>query len=169
MNPGIKRQTAQSPAELLERVKDFLAGCRTPIAVEPGLQPVRIERGSYALEGHRSGCVLHVWGEGRNIVRRIMSIRSQRSDRLDVRVRRFGASDTTLSLIDRARKGEAFDRQAESIEFRESFRRLLQREFREWEIARLSCAADLEHSLSAVTTVRLTTHGRAATDCSSIA
>ena len=150
MNPGTKRQTAQSPAELLERVKDFLAGCRTPIAVEPGLQPVRIERGRYALEGHRSGCVLHVWGEGGNIVRRIMSIRSQRSDSLDVRVRRFGASDTTLSLIDRARKGEGFERQAESIEFRESFRRLLQREFREWEIARLSCAADLERSLSAV-------------------
>ena len=150
MNPGTKRQTAQSPAEILERVKDFLAGCRTPIAVEPGLQPVRIERGRYALDLQRSGCVLHVWGEGGNIVRRITSIRSQRSDRLDVRVRRFGASDTTLSLIDRARKGEAFDRQAESIEFRESFRRLLQREFREWEIARLSCTADLEHSLSPV-------------------
>ena len=152
MNPGTKRQAAQSPAELLERVRDFLAGCRTPVAVEPGLQPVRIETGSYALEVQRSGCVLHVWGEGGNIVRRITSIRSQRGDRLDVRVRRFGASDTTLSLIDRARKGGAFDRQAESIEFRESFRRVLQREFRDWEITRLSCAADLEHSLSPVYT-----------------
>lgn len=150
MHPATKRQKVQSPAELLETVKDFLAGCRTPIAVEPGLQPVRIEPGSYSLDGHRSGCVLHVWVEGGNIVRRITSIRSQMSDRLDVRVRRFGASDTTLSLIDRARKGEAFDRQADSIEFRESFRRLLQREFREWKIGRLSCAADLEHSLSPV-------------------
>ncbi len=150
MHPATKRQKVQSPAELLETVKDFLAGCWTPIAVEPGLQPVRIEPGSYDLEGDRSGCVLHVWGESGNIVLRITSVRSQMSGRLDVRVRRFGASDTTLSLIDRARKGDAFDRRADSIEFLESFRRLLQKEFREWKIGRLSCAADLEHSLSPV-------------------
>ena len=81
---------------------------------------------------------------------------------MDVRVRRFGASDTTLSLIDRAGKGEAFDRRAENIEFRESFRRLLQREFREWEIARLSCAADLENSLSAVCTRAVLRRGQQA-------
>ena len=97
MNPATKRQPAHSPAQLLGIVKGFLDACRTPIAVEPGLQPVRIEPGSYALEEHRSGCVLHVWGEGGNIVRRITSIRSELSKRLDVRVRRFGASDTTLS------------------------------------------------------------------------
>ena len=62
MNPATKRQPAHSPAELLGIVKGFLDACRTPIAVEPGLQPVRIEPGSYALEEHRSGCVLHVWG-----------------------------------------------------------------------------------------------------------
>ena len=162
MNPATKRQPAHSPAELLGIVKGFLDACRTPIAVEPGLQPVRIEPGSYALEEHRSGCVLHVWGEGGNIVRRITSIRSELSKRLDVRVRRFGASDTTLSLIDRATKGEAFERQADSIEFRESFRRVLQREFRDWEIARLSCAGDLEHSLSPAYTRGVLTRGQQA-------
>ena len=141
-----------SPIELVTVIEDFLRDCRRPVAVEDEQAPIRLEHGGHAVEVHGEQCVLHVWGEEGNIVRRVLSVRSQGVGRLELNVRRFGAKTSTLTLRDSRANREALRRITEQIEFREFLRRTLTRDFGEWEIEKLLSSADLENSLSPIYT-----------------
>ena len=126
----------------------FLTACKRPAVSEPGEKPVPLDEGSYTLAIHGPTCVLHAWGTEGNIVRRISSIKRETRERMDLRARRFGKGEALLVLVDRSRVGDRLSRRVEQEQFLEYFRRLLAREFHSWSLPQLSCAADLEHSLS---------------------
>ena len=126
----------------------FLTACKRPAVSEPGEKPLPLDEGSYTLAVQGPACVLHAWGTEGNIVRRISSIERETRERMDLRARRFGKGEALLALVDRSRGGDRLSRRVEQEQFLEYFRRLLAREFQSWSLPQLSCAADLEHSLS---------------------
>ena len=145
-----QRARAFSPDELRERIHAFVSGCREPVVVEIGEKPIVLTDGQYAVEPHAKDCVLQVWGDGGNIVRRIVGIERERNDRLDLLAKTFGRGDIKLALIDRARHGDRLDREAGHVQFREALRRMLERDYPDYSLSHLSTAPDLENSLSPV-------------------
>ena len=81
---------------------------------------------------------------------------------MDLRARRFGKGEALLALVDRSRLSDRLSRRVEQEQFLEYFRRLLAREFRSWSPSQLSCAVDLEHSLSPLFVRGLLSRGRQA-------
>jgi hypothetical protein len=139
-------------AELRSRIESFLSRCAEPCLLEPGEKGVAVVEPRYSLDLRDGGVVFHVWGDDGNIVRRISGIAKETRNRLDLRARRFGRPELVVSLIDRAKKGTLVDRQETQAEFRERLRRMLARDFAEWQLERLSSSPDLERSFSALCT-----------------
>ena len=145
-----QRTRTFSSQELRERVREFVSRCREPFVVETGEKPIALSEGHYAVEPHAKGCVLQAWGDSGNIVRRIVGIEREQKARLDLLAKTFGRGEVKLALIDRARHGDRLDREAAHVQFRESLRRVLERQYPDWTISHLTTAPDLENSLSPV-------------------
>jgi hypothetical protein len=155
--------TPAEPPELLRaRLEAFVRGCREPAVLEPGERTIPLEPGRFELEIHGTAVVLHAWSEATNLVRRLLRVREERPGRLELAVQRLGRAEAVLWVLDLARAGAHFERQAERLEFRERFRRMLAREFGGWEVVQISAAADLEHTLSPAYTRALVTRGTSA-------
>lgn len=139
----------QAPSsDLITVIRRFLASCRRPILIESGEDPIPLVEGRYDLESRGSGCVLHVWGEEGNLVRRVVEIKSEKKDRLDLLAGSFGRTDIRLALVDEATQVGRVQREAGHARFREFLRRILFREYRDRTLSHFSSAPDLEHTLS---------------------
>ena len=135
-----------------DAIRRFLAGCRRPVLVEPGEEPIAIEADRYSIERRGETCILHAWGEAGNLVRRVTAVVEETQGKLELRAKRFGGGELTLVLLDAARKAAALRRTAGPAQFRERLRRMLARDFNEWKVEQLTTAPDLEHSLSGLYT-----------------
>lgn len=143
-----RRKIAASAAEMEQAIRRFLDSCREPVFLEPGEQPIPLEADRYSIEQRGGTCVLHAWGEAGNLVRRLTAVVSESRAKLELRARLFGGNERAVALIDAARKPNALRRKAGPAQFRETLRRMLERDFHEWKIEQLTTATDLEHSLS---------------------
>ncbi len=143
-----RRKIAASAAEMETAIRRFVASCREPVLVEPGEEPIALETDRFAIEPRGESCVLHAWGETGNLVRRVTAVVSETRSKLELRVKLFGGGELTLALVDAARKAGSLRRNAGPAQFRETLRRMLERDFPEWKIDQLTTAPDLEHSLS---------------------
>ena len=153
------QRKAPSP-DLIAVIRRFLASCRRPVLIESGEKPIPLVEGRYDLESRGSGCVLHAWGEEGNLVRRIVEIKSEKKDRLDLLASSFGRSDIRLALIDEATQVGRVQREARHARFREFLRRILFREYRDQAVSHFSSAPDLEHTLSPSYARGALRHGR---------
>ncbi len=129
-------------------IRRFLSGCREPVLIEPGEEPIPLETGRYTIEPRGDSCVLHAWSRSGNLVRRVTAITRESRGKIEARARRFGSGEATLTLVDAARKSAGVHRQAGPLQFRETLRRVIARDWSDWKIERLTSATDLEHSLS---------------------
>jgi len=131
-------------------VQSFLDSCGQPVCFEPGDPPLPIRPGGYRLGVESGRLTLQVWSESRNVVRRIVGIRSQKPGRLEVDVVRFPKRQGSLLLIDLGRggAGTGVPRLASRMALRERLRLFLQRQFTGWRIMEVSSEAALEHTLS---------------------
>jgi hypothetical protein len=148
MSRSDRRNLGISPGELETIIRRFLSGCRQPVLLEPGQEPIPLEGDRYTLEPRQDSCVLHAWHESGNLVRRVTAIVGETRGRLEARVRRFGSGEATLTLMDAARKSATLKRLKSPLQFRETLRRMIARDFPDWNIEHLTASADLEHSLS---------------------
>lgn len=141
-------QREPSARSAFDVVTEFLAHCRQPVLIEAGEQPIPLAEGRYDLEPRGQGCVLHAWGEEGNLVRRIVAIKSERQDRLEMLATSFGRRDLRLAIVDEANKTGRVQREAGHARFREFLRRILFREYRDWTLSHFTSTPDLEHTLS---------------------
>lgn len=116
--------------------------------MEAGEQPIPLVEGRYDLEPRGQGCVLHAWGEEGNLVRRIVSIKSEEQGRMEMLATSFGQSNIRLAVVDESNKTGRVRREAGHARFREFLRRILFREYRDWTLSHFTSAPDLEHTLS---------------------
>ena len=130
-------------------IESFLETSREPVLFEPGEQCIPLKPGNFALSLRAGKLMLEAWSEARNLARRVTGVTGDARGRLSLSVERFGRRAGTLLLVDRASpRHHSLDRRSARLQFRESFRQLLFREFPNYRVQELSAEADLEHSLS---------------------
>ena len=151
---------------VLDAIERFLSTARAPVLAEAGMDPIPLVRGSYELLDSNGRITLQAWTGDRNFVRRVVGIEAEHAARLDLSVERFGRRTGVAQLLDMAKpSAEKMTRRSGRLTFRETFRRMLSRQFPRFRIIDLSSDPDLQHSLSGACTrafVRLGAVGYAA-------
>jgi hypothetical protein len=148
MPQSARYKRTASPGEMEDAIRQFLSGCREPVLVEPGEEPIPLEVDRYTIEPRGDSCVFHAWNESGNLVRRVTAIVRESRGKIELRARRFGSGEVALTLMDAARRSASLQRSAGPLQFRETLRRIIARNFGDWELGHLTTSADLEHSLS---------------------
>ncbi len=115
-----------------------------------GDNPIPLVSGQHVLDIRSGKLLIEAWDETRSLTRRILSITRKGTGALDCSVQRFGGATGALSFLDLHRPQTAARSSRGSRQsFAEQFRRMLLRQFPQWEIAALSSAMDLRRSFSA--------------------
>lgn len=149
--PGFDNRDVPIPTEQIARqVEVFLESAPDAVLVEGGEVLFRLGDAKYELRPERMHCVLQVWSEERNIVRRIVASEI-RNDHLRLTVQRFGQSKpSVMELVSRDERRNASSKKLSRAAYKTMLRRALDRQFPGWTIERLSYAEDLEHSFGPV-------------------
>ncbi len=100
----------------------------------------------YSLADEHGRCVLQMWSDERNVVRRVTQA-EKKAGRLRLWVLRFGQmKPTLLELCPRNESGSPSSRKLERAHYQRLLARLAARDFPGWRLASLTAAADLEDS-----------------------
>ncbi len=150
--------TSKQLAEMLEL---FLAESPAVVVVAEGEVLFEFPSARYSVAGEGK-CVLHLWSEERNVVRRVLD--GERSGRtLRLSVLRFGHPEPELLefCLDREHRTGAAQRSIR-LRYQRLLERILAREFPTYRLDRVSSKPDLEHSFSPVYTRALLRRGQSA-------
>lgn len=119
--------------------------------LEEGDTTFPLQERAYELQIRASRLYIEAFAETRVLSRRIISVDQQRPGILDCTVHRFGGAEGKLSFLDLDRPQTAHRQlSASRRSFGEQFRRMLRRQFPQWEIVTLSSSMDLRRSFSPV-------------------
>ena len=134
---------------LAEQIGEYLAAHPHAMLVEDGQAAFYFspESGAhYSLVPERDRCVLQVWSEERNIVRRVVGVQ-MKNGMLRLSVQRFGqAKPSIIELCERPEGQSPSAKKAARAVYAGMLQRLLQKEFPGWTVDRITTAVDLEHS-----------------------
>jgi hypothetical protein len=135
-----------TPDSLSHMLSDFLDGSRAAVVVEDGVVVFDLAEAKYSISGEYNKCLLHLWSSERNCVRRVLDAEVKGST-LRLRVQRMGQRQPTrLDFCrDRDRRSPAARRSAR-VAYETRLRRVLERNFPNWTVIRLTTSVDLEHS-----------------------
>jgi hypothetical protein len=131
--------------ELVRTLKEFVAGCREPVLIEAGQEPIRLLPGQHEWSMAAGRVMVEAWDESARLTRRVRGIVRRQPGALTLEIELFGKKAGTLMLLDRARAA-AVDpaRRAARLVLRARFRRFLARQFTGWTVAGLTTEIDLE-------------------------
>ncbi len=136
--------------KLLAQIQAYLDDHPRAVMVEGGEVVFRFEQAEYSLQPERGRCLLQVWSEERNVVRRVVAA-EPRNDYLRLSVQRFGQSKPSIvELIPQEERRPASAKRLSRVTFQRILRRSIERHFPGWTVESLSLAADLEHSFGPV-------------------
>lgn len=139
----------QSDSELRGVVERFIAAAAQPAVLDPGEEPLALVGQNWDISEWNGRLVLQVWDTQRNLVRKIVSIKDQRRDRISLVTERFPKTPGELQIADLgAAGGIELRRKSSRVAFRDRFRLMLAREFPDWRTEDVSSDANLEQSLS---------------------
>ncbi|MBL8233929.1 MAG: hypothetical protein JNL98_35855 [Bryobacterales bacterium] len=117
--------------------------------LEFGEPAIAISEERLRLENRGRWLSFEAWEEDRFLSRRIVRVKSQTRDRLELVAERFGGRESILTLFDAARPANGgIQEKGKRQAFGAVFRRMLQREFPGFRIAEESTEANLQESLS---------------------
>ncbi|MGB8013169.1 MAG: hypothetical protein WCF68_16260 [Terriglobales bacterium] len=135
-----------TPESLGRMLSDFLDGACAVVVVEDGAVAFDLAESKYSISGEYSKCLLHLWSNERNFVRRVLDA-EVKATTLRLQVQRMGQNHPTrLDFCrDRDQRSPAA-RRAARVAYEPRLRRALERNFPGWTVARLSTGVDLEHS-----------------------
>jgi hypothetical protein len=141
---------AFDPTPLISQIESFLAQNPRAVMVEGGEVIFRFDQAQFSLRPEAGRCLLQVWSDERNIVRRVIGA-DFRKDHLRLTVQRFGQSKPgVVELVPQEERRPASANRATRATFQRVLRRSLERHFPGWTIESLSYAVDLEHSFGPV-------------------
>ena len=148
-----------TPDALTRTLQAFLAEARDAAVYESGEQLFDLTTARYSLSDDHGRCVLHLWSEERNIVRRVLDAEIKH-DVLHLSVQRFGQAKPAKLEICRDRDQRTPTARRNSREaYQRMLRRVLERSFPGWSVERLSSASDLERSFGPIYTRGLLSRG----------
>lgn len=153
-----------SSADLTRQIEDFLQNSPQSVVVEDGQVIFDLSTARYSVSSSRDKCVLEMWSEERNHVRRVESA-ELKNGVLRLSVRKFGqARPHKLEIcLERDRRTPAARRSTRSA-YQRVLERALLRGFPDFELEkkRLTSATDLEHSFGPAYVRGLLRKGRSA-------
>jgi len=137
---------------LTRSLQDFLADSPVAVVVEGGEVIFDFASANYACSTEHGKCLLHLWSEERNTVRRVLDA-AVKNGVLRLTVQRFGQARPGVMEIcrDRDRRTPTAKKAARAT-YQRLLGRVLERSFRDFTPGRLSTAADLERSFGPVYT-----------------
>lgn len=151
-----------TPDLLARTLEKFLLESRHGVAVEAGEIVFDLDSARFSISAERGRCLLHMWSIERNMVREVVDAELKK-DTLRLAVRKFAQSRPHVLQICRERdRRTTTARKTARTQYSKTLERVLQREFPEWTLARLSTSMDLERSFSPVYTRALLRKGRSA-------
>ena len=140
----------QAPAQTVEQIaaalEGFLAEHGRALVLEDGNVLFDMREAKYRLATEHARCTLHLWGEERNLVRRVSGT-TMRNGVLRLSTHRFGQTKPqTLELVaDRDRRTPS-TREAKRVKYLRVLERVLSRSFPDWKTDAFRTAMDLERS-----------------------
>jgi hypothetical protein len=138
--------SAQTVEQIATALEDFLAEHARAVVLEDGKVLFDMREAKYRLATEHGRCTLHLWGEERNLVRRVGAT-MMRNGVLRLSTHRFGQTKPqTLELVaDRDRRTPS-TREATRVKYLRVLERVLLRSFPEFKADAFRTAMDLEKS-----------------------
>src|SRR5208337_3870905 len=158
----VQMQPSAISADLLAKMlEQFLASAPEAVAIEEGEVLFDFGTAKYSVSGEGK-CILHLWSEDRNTVRRVLNA-EVKGRTLRLNVVRFGQAQPKLLEIcpDGDRRTGTLKRLLRA-QYQRVLERFLQREYRGFKVEHLSGSPDLEHSFSPVYTRAVLRAGQSA-------
>src|SRR6202163_4498402 len=83
-----------TPESLSQLLSDFLLGARAAVVVEDGVIAFDLAESKYSISGEHHKCLLHLWSNERNVVRRVLDA-EVKATTLRLQVQRMGQTRPT--------------------------------------------------------------------------
>lgn len=137
--------------EVLARdLRLFLAASPDAAVLEDGVLLFHLRHAKYSVSEEHGRCLLHIWSEERNTVRRVVEA-ELRGTILRLAVMKMGQSrPSRVEICSRNDRRPPQARQTERRLYRERLRKVLGREFADYTLTDLRIASDLEKSFGPV-------------------
>ena len=135
---------------LTSALEGFLSGSSGAVVIEDGAVVFNLEQAKYSVSGERNKCLLHLWSEERNVVRRVLDVESK-GERLRVTVQKIGQARPTKLEICRERdpRTTSARKKARAV-YQHTLERVLGKSFPELTLTHISNAVDLEKSFGPI-------------------
>ncbi len=152
--------TAQDPEEIAALVSGYIDENPSAVVVEDGKMLFDFSSARYSAAPERDRCLLQIWSEESNIVRRATSA-EVKNGILKLSVVRFGqAKPSRMEICAKAERQSPSALKAMRAAYRRTLERTVAQLFPGWTLDRLTTTADLEHSFGAVCTRGLLRRGQ---------
>jgi hypothetical protein len=139
-----------TPEFLVRTVEDFLTCARDAVIIEDGSVVFDLAQSKYSISGERNKCLLHLWSEERNFVRRVLEA-EVKNETLRLAVQRLGQVKPTKLEICRERdRRTPTGKRAARVAYQRVLQRVLVRCFPGYTVDRLNTSMDLERSFGPV-------------------
>ena len=158
----IRGENLMQPESLLRTLEDFLAESPAALVFEDGEPIFDLAVAHYSVSADHGKCLLHLWSDERNTVRRVLDAETKKGALL-LSVQRFGQRKP--SRLEILRHGDRRTPQARTVGRRQYCKLLqksLQKQFPDLTSTSLTSAMDLERSFSPVYARGLLRRGRSA-------
>lgn len=143
---ALETATNTLASQIAAQIENFLSETPQCAVIEDGELLFDLANAQYTVTPERDKCVLQIWSEERNIVRRVVGSEIK-GETLRIQVLRFGQSKPIrLEFTSTTNRQSPSALKTERARYQRLLRRLLERDFAGWKIERLTTAADLEHS-----------------------
>ncbi|HZR32553.1 MAG TPA: hypothetical protein VFA76_11965 [Terriglobales bacterium] len=147
---------------LVRELQGFLADHRDAVVLEDGGVAFDLDRARYSISSKHGKCLLHLWSEERNAVRRVLDM-DRRNGVVRLAVLRFGQTrPSTLEICWERDRRTPTARKAARERYEHVLQRALQRCLPDLNLVRLSSAMDLEHCFGPVYARGVLRKGRSA-------
>jgi hypothetical protein len=131
-------------------VQEFLSGSHDAVIIEDGAVAFDLAEAKYALSDDHDKCLLHLWSNERNVVRRVVEA-ELRNDVLRLAVQRLGqAKPTKLEICRQRDRRTPTAKKAARAAYQRVLERILHRRYPGFDIGHLSSAMDLERSFGPI-------------------
>ena len=142
--------TAQTAEEIADLVSGYIAENPSAVVVEDGKMLFDFSTAHYSAAPERDRCLLQIWSEESNMVRRATSAEIKNGI-LKLSVVRFGQSKPSrMEICSQAERRSPSALKAMRAAYQRTLERAVARLFPGWRLERLTSSADLEHSFGAV-------------------
>ena len=148
--PVCLKNVAVTPESLVRCLQEFLSSASNAVILEEGAVIFDLADSRYSISGEHNKCLLHVWSEERNVVRRVLDA-DIKNETLRLSVQRLGQSKPTKLEICRVRdRRTPTAKRSARLAYQHMLERVLQRRFPACKAGPLSSAPDLERSFGPV-------------------